>query len=147
MSLAVTKQQATDKAKIWQGNGPVRSSLVLWRFTNTDTQAIRWGNMTAIDVINVGNNEGTEGIRNKDLSLAFIGMSGLHLLSMRKIILSLACGDLRNVVRTINGLPENYSGTIKIVLNDMNPMAVCRNLIILSILGIIEDVVSLLNFA
>ncbi len=103
--------------------------------------------MTAIDVINVGNNEGTEGIRNKDLSLAFIGMSGLHLLSMRKIILSLACGDLRNVVRTINGLPENYSGTIKIVLNDMNPMAVCRNLIILSILGIIEDVVSLLNFA
>ncbi|SJL18005.1 uncharacterized protein ARMOST_21576 [Armillaria ostoyae] len=82
-----------------------------------------WGNMTAIDVINVQNNEGTEGIRNKDLSLAFI-----------------ACGDLRNVVRTINGLPEDYSGMIKIVLNDMNPMAACRNLIILSILGIIDDV-------
>ncbi|KAK0482797.1 hypothetical protein IW261DRAFT_1469714 [Armillaria novae-zelandiae] len=82
-----------------------------------------WGNMTAIDVINAENNEGIEGIRNKDLSLAFI-----------------ACGDLRNVVKTINGLPDDYSGTIKIVLNDVNPMAVCRNLIILSILGIIKDV-------
>ncbi|SJL17864.1 uncharacterized protein ARMOST_21428 [Armillaria ostoyae] len=82
-----------------------------------------WGNMAAIDIINVENNEGADGICNKDLSLAFI-----------------ACGDLRNVVKTINGLPENYSGTIKIVLNDKNSMAVCRNLIILSILGIIEDV-------
>ncbi|PBK94164.1 hypothetical protein ARMGADRAFT_965842 [Armillaria gallica] len=82
-----------------------------------------WGNMTEIDVINVANNEGADGIRKKDLSLAFI-----------------ACGDLRNVVKTINGLPENYSGTIKIVLNDKNPMAVCRILLILSMLGIIEDV-------
>ncbi|KAK0448399.1 uncharacterized protein EV420DRAFT_1275660 [Desarmillaria tabescens] len=50
-----------------------------------------------------------------------------------------ATGDLCNVIRTINGLPENYSGTIEIVLNDINPIAVCRNLIILSILGVIED--------
>ncbi len=114
---------------------------------NTDIRAIRWGNMTEIDVINVENNEGADGIHKKDLSLAFIGKSGLHVLSMRYLILSLACGDLRNVVKTINGLPENYSGTIKIVLNDKNPMAVCRNLLILSMLGIIEDVVSILNFA
>ncbi|KAK0188295.1 hypothetical protein F5146DRAFT_1002396 [Armillaria mellea] len=54
--------------------------------------------------------------------------------------LTIASGDLRNVVTTINELPESYSGSIRIVLNDHNPMVVCRNLMILSILGIISDV-------
>ncbi|KAK0224510.1 hypothetical protein EDD85DRAFT_243310 [Armillaria nabsnona] len=84
---------------------------------------VLWGNIQAIDVINAKHNEGMENIRNRDLSVAFI-----------------ASGDLRNVVRTINELPEDYSGSIKIVLNDHNPMVVCRNLMILSILGIISDV-------
>ncbi|PBK59038.1 hypothetical protein ARMSODRAFT_899806 [Armillaria solidipes] len=88
-----------------------------------------WGNMASIDVINVESNEGADGIRDKDLSLAFIGMSAFS-----------SCGDLRNVVRTINRLPKNYSRKIKIVLNNKNPMVVCRNLIILSILGIMPDV-------
>lgn len=82
-----------------------------------------WGNMMSIDLINAKNNEGADGICDKDLSLAFI-----------------ASGDLRNVVRTVNELPEDYIGTLKIVLNDKNPMAVCRNLMILTILGIVEDV-------
>ncbi|KAK0202285.1 hypothetical protein DFS33DRAFT_882083 [Desarmillaria ectypa] len=82
-----------------------------------------WGNIEAIDIINAKHNEGMESIRNRDLSMAFI-----------------ASGDLRNVVRTINKLPEDYSGSIKIVLNDHNPIVACRNLIILSILGIIADV-------
>ncbi|KAG7446102.1 uncharacterized protein BT62DRAFT_895493 [Guyanagaster necrorhizus] len=86
-------------------------------------QQKRWGNMMSIDLINAKNNEGADGICDKDLSLAFI-----------------ASGDLRNVVRTVNELPEDYIGTLKIVLNDKNPMAVCRNLMILTILGIVEDV-------
>ncbi|KAK0437608.1 uncharacterized protein EV420DRAFT_1587760 [Desarmillaria tabescens] len=84
---------------------------------------ILWGNIEAIDIISAKHNEGLEDIRNRDLSIAFI-----------------ASGDLRNVVRTINELPEDYSGSIKIVLNDKNPMIVCRNLLILSILGVIADV-------
>ncbi|KAK0452836.1 uncharacterized protein EV420DRAFT_1558595 [Desarmillaria tabescens] len=84
---------------------------------------ILWGNTAAIDIVNAVNNEGVADIRNRDLSLAFI-----------------ASGDLRNVVRTINELPGDYAGTIKIVLNDFNPIVVSRNLMILSILGIIEDV-------
>ncbi|KAK0205974.1 hypothetical protein DFS33DRAFT_1381078 [Desarmillaria ectypa] len=51
----------------------------------------------SIDVINVKNNEGADGICDKDLSLAFI-----------------PSGDLRNVVRTVNELPEDYIGTLKI---------------------------------
>lgn len=84
---------------------------------------VLWGNIQAIDIINAKYNEGLEDIRNRNLSMAFI-----------------ASGDLRNVVTTINELPESYSGSIKIVLNDHNPMVVCRNLMILSILGIISDV-------
>ncbi|KAG7443862.1 uncharacterized protein BT62DRAFT_934454 [Guyanagaster necrorhizus] len=84
---------------------------------------ILWGNIEAIDIINPKHNEGADDLRTRDLSLAFV-----------------ASGDLRNVVRTVNKLPEDYSGSIKIVLNDHNPMVVCRNLMILSILGIIADV-------
>ncbi|KAK0466665.1 hypothetical protein IW261DRAFT_1346445 [Armillaria novae-zelandiae] len=84
---------------------------------------ILWGNIPAVDIINAVDNEGMSDIRNRDISLAFV-----------------ASGDLRNMVRTINELPGDYSGTIKIVLNDFNPIVVCRNLMTLSILGIIEDV-------
>ncbi|KAK0501875.1 hypothetical protein EDD18DRAFT_1030563, partial [Armillaria luteobubalina] len=45
-----------------------------------------------------------------------------------------------NVVRTINELPKDYSGSIKIILNDHNPMVICHNLMILSILSIIPDI-------
>ncbi|PBK87152.1 hypothetical protein ARMGADRAFT_939469 [Armillaria gallica] len=84
---------------------------------------ILWGNISAIDIVNAIDNEGVAEIRNRDLSLAFV-----------------ASGDLRNMVRTINKLPRDYNGTIKIVLNDFNPIVVCRNLMILSILGIVEDI-------
>lgn len=84
---------------------------------------ILWGNIPAIDIINAVDNEGMADIRNRDLSLAFV-----------------ASGDLRNMVRAINKLPRDYSGTIKIVLNDLNPIVVCRNLMILSMLGIVEDI-------
>ncbi|KAK0490418.1 hypothetical protein IW261DRAFT_1432010 [Armillaria novae-zelandiae] len=68
-----------------------------------------WGNMTV-------HRHRADEICKKDLSLAFI-----------------ASGDLRNVVRTVNELPENYAGTLKIVLNDKNCRIVSRNLIILTI--------------
>ncbi|PBK64333.1 hypothetical protein ARMSODRAFT_918507, partial [Armillaria solidipes] len=84
---------------------------------------ILWGNISAIDIINAIDSEGMADIRNRDLSLAFV-----------------ASGDLRNMVRTINKLPGDYTGTIKIVLNDFNPIVVCRNIMILSILGIVEDI-------
>ncbi len=61
---------------------------------------------------------------------------------MLYLTLSIDSGDLRNVVRTINQLPEDYTGSIEIVLNDFVPIVVCRNLMILSILGTVADVVS-----
>lgn len=78
-----------------------------------------WGNMPAMDVINLSNNENDV---TSDFSLAFI-----------------ASGDLRHVVHTINALPSNYSGNLKVLINDRTLPIVCRNIILLLIFGTISD--------
>ncbi|KAF8963713.1 hypothetical protein BDZ97DRAFT_1731661 [Flammula alnicola] len=78
-----------------------------------------WGNTPAMDVINLSDNERNN---EKDFSLAFV-----------------ASGDLRHVILTANSLPSNYSGHLKILLNDHTPNVVCRNVILLLILGTIPD--------
>jgi hypothetical protein len=47
--------------------------------------------------------------------------------------------DLRQVVRTINALPSDYSGSLKILINDPIPHAACRNVVLLLMLGAISD--------
>jgi hypothetical protein len=42
-------------------------------------------------------------------------------------------------VRTVNCLPSNYSGNLKILLNDHNVPIVCRNIVVLLILGTTPD--------
>jgi len=98
----------------------------------------RWGNTPATDVINLANNEKDE---KKDFSLAFIGASALILKCWYypPDSLLVASGDLRHVLSTINGLPPTYSGRLTILLNDINPMIVCRNILLLLILGNIPD--------
>lgn len=88
-----------------------------------------WGNMPAYDILNLRNNEGYDSSRQKDLSIAFV-----------------ASGDLRNFVRTVNELPEDYTGSLNVLLNDRNPWICCRNLLILLILGGMSDVVRFLAF-
>ncbi|KAF7964996.1 hypothetical protein HWV62_1158 [Athelia sp. TMB] len=51
-------------------------------------------------------------------------------------------GDMRNVIRTINELPSDYSGHISVLLNDREPMVVARNMILLGILGKFNDVIA-----
>ena len=55
------------------------------------------------------------------------------------IVVSVASGDLRNVVRTVNELPNDYSGELTIVLNDREPMIVLRNMLLLMILGTMTE--------
>lgn len=43
----------------------------------------------------------------------------------------IASGDVRNLVRTVNGLPKDYRGKCNILCNDKNPIVVARNLIVL----------------
>ena len=42
-----------------------------------------------------------------------------------------ASGDLRNLISTVNGLPENYIGKCEILCNDWNPVVVGHNVVIL----------------
>ncbi|RXW14219.1 hypothetical protein EST38_g11634 [Candolleomyces aberdarensis] len=78
-----------------------------------------WGNMPAIDLINLNANEANA---RKDFSLAFV-----------------ASGDLRHVMKTINSLPDDYSGKLDILINDGNGYVFCRNLVLLLILGCVPD--------
>jgi Domain of unknown function (DUF4470) len=54
-------------------------------------------------------------------------------------ILSIASGDIRNIVQTVNALPEDYSGHLTVLLSDMDGIIVARNLLLLAVLGSIDD--------
>ncbi|TCD64784.1 hypothetical protein EIP91_003644 [Steccherinum ochraceum] len=75
-----------------------------------------WGNVPAVDVLNLEKNEGVG--TDQDFNLAWV-----------------ASGDLRDVIRTVNSLPETYTGHLTILLNDRDPVVTVRNLLILLILG------------
>ncbi|KIO27775.1 hypothetical protein M407DRAFT_72707, partial [Tulasnella calospora MUT 4182] len=75
-----------------------------------------WGNVAACDILNVPMNEG-DSIKTQDLTLCFA-----------------ASGDLRNLIKTVNGLPLNYSGRCTLVVNDYHPQVAIRNLVILCML-------------
>lgn len=50
-----------------------------------------------------------------------------------------ASGDLRNVVRTINSLPEGFSSGLSVDINDRDMDIVARNIIFLLLFYTIED--------
>jgi hypothetical protein len=50
-----------------------------------------------------------------------------------------ASGDIRNVVLTVNELPDNYSGQLDITINDSTPFVTLRNILLILILGRFPD--------
>lgn len=50
-------------------------------------------------------------------------------------------------MRTINALPSNYSGNLKVLLNDISLHVACRNITLLTILGTIDDEVMAADIA
>ena len=73
-----------------------------------------WGNIPALDLLKVKDNEGEEAIMQRDVALLFA-----------------ASGDLRNVIKTVIGLPESYAGNCTVVVNDLNTAIVARNAMLL----------------
>ncbi|KAF2016823.1 hypothetical protein BU24DRAFT_366243 [Aaosphaeria arxii CBS 175.79] len=73
-----------------------------------------WGNVPAVDILKIKDNEGEEVIMGRDVALLFA-----------------ASGDLRNVVKTIVGLPRTFAGNCTVVLNDMNTVITARNAMLL----------------
>ncbi|KAF9239785.1 hypothetical protein BU15DRAFT_74324 [Melanogaster broomeanus] len=74
-----------------------------------------YGNLPAMDIINLQNNEQD---KKRDFSLAFV-----------------ASRDLCNVVRTVNALGSDYTGRLTILLNDISRPNVSRNIVLLLLLG------------
>ncbi|KAI0338702.1 hypothetical protein BDW22DRAFT_1432230 [Trametopsis cervina] len=75
-----------------------------------------WGNLPAVDCINATANEGPLA-SSCDFNLAFV-----------------ASGDLRNMMLTINSLPDDYTGKPRVLLNDRDVTVAGRNAAILFIL-------------
>lgn len=48
---------------------------------------------------------------------------------------SVASGDLRHLIRTVNGIPDDYPGKLTVLLNDVSPFVSARNLLLLLVLG------------
>jgi hypothetical protein len=82
-------------------------------FVSFGQKRFLWGNMPALDILRMEDNEGL-----KDLD------RGIRLLFA-------ASGDCRNVIKSIIGLPEGYTGQCTAVLNDRDFAVVARNVIIL----------------
>ncbi|KAH6906719.1 hypothetical protein BKA70DRAFT_396558 [Coprinopsis sp. MPI-PUGE-AT-0042] len=78
-----------------------------------------WGNTPAIDLLNLSMNEDNS---SQDYTIALA-----------------ASGDLRHVVKTVNGLPANFSGKLTVVLNDGTTPVVARNLTLLLLLASESD--------
>ncbi|KAG8913122.1 hypothetical protein FRC01_004727 [Tulasnella sp. 417] len=75
-----------------------------------------WGNIPAFDALNIAMNEGAA-VKDQDLALCFA-----------------ASGDLRNVIKTINGLPSDYTGKCTLIINDFHPLVTIRSTVVLCIL-------------
>ncbi|KAJ6485552.1 hypothetical protein C8R45DRAFT_1145973 [Mycena sanguinolenta] len=75
-----------------------------------------WGNVPAINCLQLKRNEGQRAA-SMDLKLCFA-----------------ASGDIRNLIMTVNDLPDNYTGKCSILCNDHNGVIVNRNLVILFVL-------------
>ncbi|KAJ3936176.1 MAG: hypothetical protein NXY57DRAFT_1035493 [Lentinula lateritia] len=73
-----------------------------------------WGNTPAVNCLQLEHNEGVLESVEKDFNLCFA-----------------ASGDIRNMVMTVNGLPDNYQGHCKILLNDRSDLVTTRNILIL----------------
>ncbi|KAJ4318509.1 hypothetical protein N0V84_006835 [Fusarium piperis] len=73
-----------------------------------------WGDVPALDILKLSQNEGCQ--YDKDLALLFA-----------------ASGDLRNVVKTITSLPQTFQNNVNITINDNDFDVVARNIILLLI--------------
>ncbi|KAF1928848.1 uncharacterized protein M421DRAFT_61946 [Didymella exigua CBS 183.55] len=79
------------------------------------TKKYLWGNMPALDILNLKDNEGDTDL-NRDLALLFA-----------------ASGDPRNIFKTVAGLPIGCKSRCHVTVNDMDFDIVARNAIMLLI--------------
>ncbi|KAH6916364.1 hypothetical protein BKA70DRAFT_1179846 [Coprinopsis sp. MPI-PUGE-AT-0042] len=105
---------------IWQPSWIVDGRRPSFRPDNVHislTGGSLWNEVPGFDVLNLKLNEGQSSSLYQDF----------------KICLTSA-GDLRNLIRTVNSLPQSYQGQCDILFNDPDAISANRNLLILYIL-------------
>jgi len=107
--------------------------------TKLGTLKYLWGNVPAVDVIQLAQNEGIN--FQKPLDLLFAGKPPITIISVIDLTENsvTASGDLRNVVLSVADLPPGYRSPLNIVINDLELDIVARNLIFLLIMFNEED--------
>ena len=95
-----------------------------------------WGNVPAYDVLNLPENEGAD--YGRDLNLCFAGEFFFNRIiakhySRTLYLIHIASGDPRNLIESVVSLPVNYQGSCTCVINDEDPVVLCRNVVILLI--------------
>jgi Domain of unknown function (DUF4470) len=90
-----------------------------------------FGKVTGVDCLQLRYNEGIG--TNRDLKLCFAGerRQGFAIYIYRHNDDPSASTDIRDLVRTVNGLPKDYRGKCEILLNDIDAVVVNRSLVIL----------------
>lgn len=83
-------------------------------FKSFGSNQFLWGNVPAVDLLNIDNNGGKEDVTQRDIALLFA-----------------ASGDLCNVVKTITKLPKEYVGECVVAINDRNFCITARNIMML----------------
>ncbi|KAH9225123.1 hypothetical protein K456DRAFT_1776129 [Colletotrichum gloeosporioides 23] len=102
-----------NRAPAFIGNGPPQVTYGAGKYL--------WGNVPAFDVLRLSANEGVS--YDEQLRLLFA-----------------TSGDLRNVVKTIAKLPNSYTQSIEVTMNDRDLNIVARNVIMLLISLVVDDV-------
>ncbi|PIK35578.1 hypothetical protein BSL78_27598 [Apostichopus japonicus] len=91
-----------------------------------------FSNSFANDLLNLENNEGEGSSSSADLS------NNDKITSDFSILLP-ACGDLRQMIQTVYSLPVNFTGSLKFVLNDIDPFVMARNVLLLYMFSSSKD--------
>lgn len=101
-----------------------------------------WGNIPALDVLQLGSNEGEAYI--DQLYMLFAGLCSpwpvfISLSKLTRTCHAAASGDFRNVAKTIAQLPGSYNQTVNVIMNDRDLDIVARNAIMLLVGLVIDD--------
>lgn len=84
-------------------------------------------------MLKLATNEGV--FKGQELNVLFPGKS-LTIISLTEVLLSIgvtACGDLNSVITTIANLPDDFTGTCRVVINDRDFLTIARSTLFLMI--------------
>ncbi|PIK34596.1 hypothetical protein BSL78_28580 [Apostichopus japonicus] len=111
----------------WKKKAKKLASILL--LSSTQDYPFYFSNSFANDLLNLESNEMKD---KNDLESAQQDYS----------ILLPACGDLRQMIQTVYSLPVNFTGSLKFVLNDIDPFVMARNVLLLYMISSSTEVIA-----